>query len=808
MANLKHDASGFLTGDKIDLSSTMRVWGDIRRDVSAIKSAIIGASNKVGSNASKRNAEISRAEAAMPQGNRRASAVTAKAIQQAMSATGSKSNRASIAVSPTGRDNKGRFVKSGADSSDSDSGSANTSTLRGIADRIANAVSGASGSLDEVDPAAKAFSEVAQPMARGYSMLMGDSEDNKNERWYRRIYSTLAGFRKDESLFNKAANKSLKNLEDKEDGDGGSGSGGGFLSMLGRTPIIGGLLSGVGAKIASVFTKLNPFKLLSKSAGGAAGAGAAGVAGAGAKAAGKGLLKKIPLIGTLAALLFGAKESSDIESDASTTREQKNAKQGKNWGSVGGGLAGMAAGAAIGSVVPVVGTIIGGVVGAVVGEWLGGNAGEIIGENFSAIKTEIGAAWAGVTAAFMVISDAIGINWQPVGAFFTSVGEGISSAWVTSMAVFDSVIAGIGEAWGGFVDGAKKGWDAFTGLFSAAYEGLKKIPIIGDGIQAAEDAAKATAKKAKEVAEKAAAEAKVKYEETKAAVKEKAVAAKDAVVAGAEKAVVVGKNALSAGSRASEMYKAVSGYTKDPKEQAMLMANLDHETGGFKNYEEGLNYRSVDSIKKTFKGNKNLAGMSDADLQTLVKNPEKLANTVYANKNGNTEEGDGYKFRGRGGLQITGRSNYAELSKRMGLGTSLVDNPDQLANDPEMAAKASIEWLKMNKGRVNTALKNGDDIALRKVINGGKNGLDDVVAKTAAWNDKIAGGGVAVASAPASKVPVIAQPPVIADAAPVVTPMAYNDRQTNAVAQNKTADVSQDISDRRIAHVVTGGLSA
>lgn len=797
MANLKHDASGFLTGDKIDLVATMRVWGDIRRDVSAIKSAIIGSSNRAGSNASKRNAEISRAEAAMPRGNSSASTVTAKAIQQAMSATGSKSNRASIAVSPTGRDNKGRFVKSGADSSSSDSGSANTSTLRGIADRIASSINGASGSLDEVDPAAKAFSEVAQPMARGYSMLMGDGADNKKERWYKRIYSTLSGFRKDESLFNKAANKSLKNLEDKDGGDGGSGSGGGFLSMLGRAPIIGGLLSGVGAKIASVFTKLNPFKLLSKSSGGAAGAGASGVAGAGAKVAGKGLLKKIPLIGTLAALLFGAKESSDIESDKSTTREQKNAKQGKNWGGVGGGLAGMAAGAAIGSVVPVVGTIIGGIVGAVAGEWLGSNAGEIIGENFSAIKTEIGAAWAGVTAAFMVISDAIGINWQPVGAFFTSVGEGISSAWVVSMATFDSVIEGVGEAWGGFVDTAKKGWDAFTGLFSSAYDGLKKIPIIGDGIQAAEDAAKAVAQKAKDVADKAVV-----------VVKDTAVAAKDAVVAGAEKAVAVGKNALSAGSRASEMYKAVSGYTKDPKEQAMLMANLDHETGGFKNYEEGLNYRSVDSIKKTFKGNKNIAGMSDADLQALVKNPEKLANTVYANKNGNTEEGDGYKFRGRGGLQITGRANYAELSKRMGLGTSLVDNPDQLANDPEMAAKASIEWLKMNKGRVNTALKNGDDTALRKVINGGKNGLDDVVAKTAAWNEKIAGGGIAVASAPASKVPAIAQPPVIADAAPVVTPMAYNDRQTNAVAQNRTPDVSQDISDRRIAHVVTGGLSA
>jgi hypothetical protein len=109
-----------------------------------------------------------------------------------------------------------------------------TGALRGVADRIAGAIRESGSGMEEADPAVKAMNEVARPMARGYELLTGGSREKRQEGWLRRIWTSLTGFRKDETTFNKAANKSLKNIEEKPD-DGKSGSSLGDL--LPRIPL-------------------------------------------------------------------------------------------------------------------------------------------------------------------------------------------------------------------------------------------------------------------------------------------------------------------------------------------------------------------------------------------------------------------------------------------------------------------------------------------------------------------------------------------------------------------------------------------
>ena len=89
---------------------------------------------------------------------------------------------------------------------------------------------------------------------------------------------------------------------------------------------------------------------------------------------------------------------------------------------------------------------------------------------------------------------------------------------------------------------------------------------------------------------------------------------------------------------------------------------------------------------------------------------------------GNKGNGDGDKFKGRGFVQLTGRSNYNKYSKALGIGTELVKNPDK-ANDPEIAAKILALFIKDKERRIKEALLDGDLRAARKLINGGSHGL-------------------------------------------------------------------------------------
>jgi predicted chitinase len=138
-----------------------------------------------------------------------------------------------------------------------------------------------------------------------------------------------------------------------------------------------------------------------------------------------------------------------------------------------------------------------------------------------------------------------------------------------------------------------------------------------------------------------------------------------------------------------------AGYT-DQTERAMFLAQMAHETGNFKYSEE----------------------IHDGSNYEMSKDPE-LAKML-----GNTEPGDGKRFKGRGYIQITGRWNYGHYGKKVGV--DLIKNPE-LAADPKVAADVAIAYWEERVNR--EAARNGDVKTVTKNINGGYNGLADREAK-------------------------------------------------------------------------------
>lgn len=149
---------------------------------------------------------------------------------------------------------------------------------------------------------------------------------------------------------------------------------------------------------------------------------------------------------------------------------------------------------------------------------------------------------------------------------------------------------------------------------------------------------------------------------------------------------------------------------------SMFIAQLAHESAEFTVRKENLNY-SRDGLLKTFPKYFNA---SNVDL--YARQPEKIANRVYANRMGNGDEksGDGFRYCGRGFLQLTGRSNYRACGQAMHL--PLEEKPELLL-EPDNAFISAV-WFWKNNGLTELSDK-GDIVAVTKKINGGINGLDD-----------------------------------------------------------------------------------
>ena len=150
----------------------------------------------------------------------------------------------------------------------------------------------------------------------------------------------------------------------------------------------------------------------------------------------------------------------------------------------------------------------------------------------------------------------------------------------------------------------------------------------------------------------------------------------------------------------------------------MFLAQCGHESGGFTAFSENLNY-SAKGLRTVFPK----YFPDDSVANAYERNPEKIANKVYANRMGNGPEssGDGWKYRGRGMIMTTGKDNYTEFSKYSGL--DAVNNPDSLSSYMSVAIKSAI-WF-WNKNKLNSYCDKNDFIGLTKKINGGLNGLED-----------------------------------------------------------------------------------
>jgi predicted chitinase len=241
----------------------------------------------------------------------------------------------------------------------------------------------------------------------------------------------------------------------------------------------------------------------------------------------------------------------------------------------------------------------------------------------------------------------------------------------------------------------------------------------------------------------------------------------------------------------------------DPKYIAATLGNVMKETGG-KSISENMDYSktSNERIKKIF--GSRAAGKTDQELDTIKKDPKQMGEMMYGSgtkmgqQMGNTEPGDGWKYRGRGFIQLTGKSNYAAASKAIYGDNRLVDNPD-LVNDPAVAAEVSAWYMKKGQARMASGLgidtKNmtqdqanllatsqiaGGDIRKKGAIGQELSGKVDKFASSGQIQ-AIAGAPGGATSATAAATP---KPPTTTTGRPVTSAEEANKARTDAAASD------------------------
>jgi putative chitinase len=159
-----------------------------------------------------------------------------------------------------------------------------------------------------------------------------------------------------------------------------------------------------------------------------------------------------------------------------------------------------------------------------------------------------------------------------------------------------------------------------------------------------------------------------------------------------------------------------------PERQACFLGQCAHESGGFSALQENLNYKQ-EGLCRVWP--KRFPTIEDAE--PYHKQPQKIANKVYASRMGNGDEGsgEGWKYRGRGLIQLTGKDNYRACGEA--LGVDLLANPDLVATPQYAALSAGWFW---DKNRLNSYADKNDMQGLTKKINGGTHGIEDRIART------------------------------------------------------------------------------
>lgn len=585
---LTSDIYGFLTGESVsDIKRSTALLSSIDK---TLKSILGGARQGYVSPAKPLSRQSNAASRAL--NNDSASLVKPLSSRQGQTALKTGNSHVSNSLEPKGRarDAKGRFISNG-DSTDSSIPS--SPGVNGLGNKIARVIIASGEGLEDVDPSIKAFQEVAQPLARGYNNISSSHTDKKKDRWYRKIFKLLKLGKKEDTAYQKATRKSLKNIEDKPGGGSGEGDFGIKVSTIGST-------------IARIISKIVPL-------------------------------------------------------------------------------------------------------------------------------------------ALTAITSAVGVIFSPIGLAFTGAA---TLAWglftENGQKFFSDIASSISDKWNKAVD-----WF------------MSKMPDVSGGIDKAKDA-----------------------------------------ISGFFSFGSSNKKQGNSSSKSTLIKQMRADGITDPEEQAMFLAQMDHESNGFKSLEENLNYTPERLMKESSRARR----IGKYSVGAAVKQgPKGVAELLYGGRKdlGNTEKGDGYRFRGRGYTQLTGRANYTQASNELGL--DLVNNPD-LAAQPEIAAKIATWFHKKNRRLVN-ASRNGDVTAARKLVNGGTNGLADVGGKYRTYLAQI-NSETQSTSAPIPKLPTIAKAPAVSDLPPIVTPLGGGSERKSISVTVAKGDVTQDVSDRKIAHVVTGGMSA
>ena len=162
-----------------------------------------------------------------------------------------------------------------------------------------------------------------------------------------------------------------------------------------------------------------------------------------------------------------------------------------------------------------------------------------------------------------------------------------------------------------------------------------------------------------------------------------------------------------------------------PNRLHFFLAQVAHESGGLSVIEENLKYsakRMTEIWPSRFP--------TLASAEPFANNPEALANKVYANRMGNgaPDSGDGWRYRGRGYIQITGRDGYRAIGSAIGV--NLENDPDR-ASDPDDALRVACGFWKWKK--INAACDVGDFLKVTRLVNGGTTGQPD----REAWLEKV-----------------------------------------------------------------------
>lgn len=590
---------------------------------------------------------------------------------------------------------------------------------------------------------------------------------------------------------------------------------------------------------------------------------ASGAQGGGLRRAATRFGKRIPVLGSLIALGMGAFEASETESNNSLSREQKNAEHSKTAGGVVGGLSGAAAGAAIGSVVPVVGTVIGGILGAVLGDWLGREGGRVVGENLSQISAAANSVWESIKEGANSLWDGLRSGWDSSMSKLSSFAESAKSGWESITGLFRSAYEGlkslpvIGPVIRAAEDAAAKAKEKLAEGGTKAVEGIKagagylaENTNIGRGVTAAAAAAP-----------RVAAAAKRAYDVTAAS----AGSALEVVMPNGYR-----HKALFDGIKGGDSLSKNGSYTDEEAARIRELKTSGANTSA--NVPGGMSLEVQDKISAQAKKAgldpvmmQKIAAMESGGNANAVSSTGAIGVYQFTGK---TASGVGIKNRFdvdqniEGGMKLT-KQNQAVLAKS-GLPVT-AESLYMMHQLGPAAAKEVIQGAAAGKSKADMSPETQRAMNLNygassktaaDYIATNRKALDDryaSVTKGSSATTEVAqanrpasptGGGLAAAPAspvnpraqsasvsppPAAtppKLSVAAAPSVVAsvqvpsvppaskpiqipDAPPAVVSMASSSQSSQQVVrQVQEREVGQDVADRRIAHIVTGGLSA